>query len=144
MHYIYRAGQKVCSCFSITSYRKTQTNFLANQQYIKYTTYRYLTIITMLCFGTPGHIHLTAAGLCPLTILSPFLSPPPAPGKHHSTLFCEFSFVSDFWNLLSSPTSTASHTSPFSVGLMPPWGVLYPPPITVSILKMSGGEIVTC
>ena len=146
MYYIYQAGQKVCSCFSITSYRKTQTNFLANQQYIKYTTYRYLTIITMLYFGSPGRIHLTAAGLCPLTILSPFLSPPPAPGKHHSPV-CSVS--SALW-AISGTSSLVPRLQrlihlPSQLGWCP-LGESYtlPPPITVSILKMSGGKTVTC
>ena len=144
MYYIYWAGQKVCSCFSITSYRKTQRNFLANQQYIKHTIYRYLTIITLLYFRLAELIHLITASMCSLTILFPFLAPPPPPASATLLSILWVQLVGSFWNLLSSPASIASHTSAFSVGLMPPWGVLYPLPITISILKMSGGEIVTC
>ena len=95
-------------------------------------------------FGLAELIHLITASVCPLTILSPLLSHPLPPASATLLSVLRVQLVGSFWNLLSSPASVAFHTSAFSVGLMPPWGVLYPLPITISILEMSRGKIVTC
>ena len=47
-------------------------------------------------FGLAELIHLITASVCPLTILSPLLSPPPPPSKRHSTLCSKSSACGQF------------------------------------------------